>query len=136
MAAAAAAAAAAVVAAAIVAFSAILCTRLDLAAPLGFLCKAFLGHRFSPVRDFHVRVVTRSTIDICQRTKTRSNIRAVWHLDEFVVQNARALRHVHLHVFPTDSAVPVSLFSETVFSSVIISYKAPQCGHLKVSVIG
>jgi hypothetical protein len=31
------------------------------------------------------------------------NVRAVWHLDKFVAQNARALRHVHL--FPADSAV-------------------------------
>jgi hypothetical protein len=35
--------------------------------------------------------------------------------------------------FPQTRQSPVSLFSETVFLSVIISYKAPQCGHLKVS---
>src|SRR5215471_13924137 len=27
-----------------------------------------------------------------QRTETRSHIRAIWHLDEFVAQNARAVR--------------------------------------------
>src|SRR5262249_57748875 len=31
-----------------------------------------------------------------QRTETRSHIRAIWHLDEFVAQNARAVRRVHL----------------------------------------
>jgi hypothetical protein len=31
---------------------------------------------------------TLLTIIFCQRTKTRSHIRAVWHLDEFVAENA------------------------------------------------
>jgi len=38
-----------------------------------------------------------------QRTETRSHIRAIWHLDEFVAQNARAVRRVHL--FPADLTV-------------------------------
>jgi hypothetical protein len=33
---------------------------------------------------------------VSQRAETRSNIRAIWHLDEFVARNARAVRRVHL----------------------------------------
>ena len=65
--------------------------------------------------------------------RAQTFVRAVWHLDEFVAQNTRAFRHVRL--FPTDSAIRRILSSQTVFSSVIISYRAPQWGHLKVLAI-
>jgi hypothetical protein len=73
----------------------------------GNVCRvaSFLFSQSAKLTNVSVEEIGRNyfIIDICQRTKTRSNIRAVWHLDEFVAQNARALCHVHL--FPADSAV-------------------------------
>jgi hypothetical protein len=62
----------------------------------------------------------------------RSNIRAVWHLDEFVVPNVRAVPRVHL--FPADFTVRQTVILGHGFSC-LISYTAPQWGHLKVSAI-
>jgi hypothetical protein len=39
-----------------------------------------------------------------QPTETRSNMRAIWHLDEFVAGNARTVRR-RVHLFPADLTV-------------------------------
>ena len=53
---------------------------MSLEAPCGF----DRGHSYGP------------SIGVGQRTEARSNIRAIRHLDKFVVRDARAARHVHL----------------------------------------
>ena len=64
-----------------------------------------------------------------QRTKMRSNIRAVWHLDEFVAQNARAIRHVHLS--PADLAVRRILIVEDGFLVCNNFIESPALGAFK-----
>jgi hypothetical protein len=49
------------------------------------------------------RLVMRRLMGGASEDATGSNIRAVWHLDEFVVPNVRAIPRVHL--FPADFTV-------------------------------
>jgi hypothetical protein len=69
------------------------------------------------------------SIGASQRTETRSNIRAIRHLDEFVAGNARAIRH-RVHLFPADLTVRLMVIVEDGF--VVRNFiQRPAVGALK-----